>query len=89
MAKEKELKTKGKAKDVKAKNKKKEKGEKKNLWVRFRIYLHGIRTEFEKVHWTPKKDMIRYSIATIVFIIFFSVFFYLINLLFALIQSLV
>ena len=89
MAKEKELKTKGKAKEVKAKDKKKNKEEKKNLWVRFRIYLHGIRTEFEKVHWTPKKDMIRYSIATIVFIIFFSVFFYLINLLFALIQSLV
>lgn len=89
MAKEKELKTKGKAKEVKAKDKKKNKEEKKNLWVRFRIYLHGIRTEFEKVHWTPKKDMIRYSIATIAFIIFFSVFFYLINLLFALIQSLV
>ena len=88
MAKEKELKTKGKAKEVKAKDKK-NKEEKKNLWVRFRIYLHGIRTEFEKVHWTPKKDMIRYSIATIVFIIFFSVFFYVINLLFALIQSLV
>lgn len=88
MAKEKELKTKGKAKEVKAKDKK-NKEEKKNLWVRFRIYLHGIRTEFEKVHWTPKKDMVRYSIATIVFIIFFSVFFYVINLLFALIQSLV
>lgn len=87
MAKEKELKTKGKAKDTKAKDKKKE--EKKSLWVRFRIYLHGIRTEFDKVHWTPKKDMVRYSVATIIFIIFFSLFFYLINLLFALVQSLV
>jgi preprotein translocase subunit SecE len=32
--------------------------------------------------------MVKYSIATIIFIIFFSVFFYLIDIIFALIQSL-
>ncbi len=62
--------------------------EKKSLWVKFRIFCHGVKSEFEKVHWTPKSDMVKYSIATIVFIIFCSLFFYGIDVIFALIQSL-
>ena len=64
------------------------KEEKKSLWVRFRIFCHGVKSEFDKVHWPDKEKMIKYSIATIVFIIFCSLFFYLINVIFALIQSL-
>jgi len=64
------------------------KTEKKSLWVRFRIFCHGVKSEFEKVHWPNKEKMIKYSIATIFFIIFCSLFFYLINVIFALIQSL-
>ena len=62
--------------------------EKKSLWVRFRIFCHGVKSEFLKVHWPGKKDMIKYSISTIVFVVFCSLFFYLINVIFALIQSL-
>lgn len=61
---------------------------KQNLFVRFRIFCNGVKSEFKKVHWTNKKDMLKYSIATIFFVIFCSGFFYLINVLFALIQSL-
>lgn len=71
---------------VKGNDKKKE--PKKSLWVRFRIFCHGIRSEFSKVHWTSRKDLIRYSIATISFIIFFALFFYIIDIIFAFIQSL-
>ena len=67
--------------------KKVEKKEKKSLWVRFRIFCHGVKSETLSVHWPSKKDMVRYSIATIFFIIFCAVFFYAIDIIFALIQS--
>ena len=60
--------------------------DKKSLWVRFRIFCHGVKTEFKKVHWPNKKDMVRYSIATIFFVIFLALFFYLIDVIFALVQ---
>ena len=64
------------------------KTENKSLFVRFRIFCHGVKQEFLMVHWTSKKDMVKYSIACIVFIIFCSLFFYLIDIIFALVQSL-
>ena len=62
--------------------------EKLSFFAKFRIFCNGVKSEFKKVHWTPKKDMIKYSIACILFIIFCSLFFYLIDILFALVQSL-
>ena len=61
---------------------------KKSLWEKFMIFCHGVKSEFSKVHWPGKKDMVRYSIASIFFIIFCSLFFYLINVIFALVQTL-
>ena len=68
--------------------KKNAKKEKKNLFVRFRIFCHGVKLEFKKVHWPLKKDMVKYSVATIFFIIFCALFFYLIEVIFAFVQSL-
>lgn len=62
--------------------------ENKNLWEKFITFCHGVRSEFKKVRWTSKKDMVKYSVATIVFIVFCSLFFYGIDTIFALIQSL-
>ena len=67
---------------------KRENNEKKSLFAKFMIFCNGVKSEFKKVHWTSKKDMIKYSSATIVFIIFSSLFFYIIDVLFALVQSL-
>ena len=75
-------------KDKKRNNKKKVKEEKKSLWVRFRIFCHGVKSEFTKIHWPSKKEIVRYSIASIFFIIFCALFFYLINVIFALVQTL-
>jgi len=61
--------------------------EKPNLWVRFRIFCHGVKSEAKKVHWPNRKDMVKYSVATIVFVLFCSMFFYLIDILYAFIQS--
>ena len=90
----KSIKTKTKKDDkkvVKVSPKKKEvkTTEKKGLFTKFRIFCHGVKSEFEKVHWPTKKDMVKYSIATIVFIIFCGLFFYAIDIIFALIKSLV
>lgn len=68
--------------------KKKTNEKKKNVFERFLIFCNGVKNEFLKVHWTSKSDMIKYSIASICFIIFCSLFFYLIDILFALLQSL-
>lgn len=86
--KNKKEKPKKEVKKDKKNTKKKTKVEKQSLWVRFRIFCHGVKSEFSKVHWPSKKDMVRYSISTIVFIIFCALFFYLINIIFALVQTL-
>lgn len=89
-----------KLEDVTKKNKKveKEKTEKKkknvsdrnnkSLWDKFMIFCHGVKDEFHKVHWTSKEKLVKYSISTICFVLFLSVFFYLINVIFARILSL-
>ena len=69
-------------------DKKKKTTEKKSLWVRFRIFCNGVKGEFNKVHWPSKQDMLKYSIATIFFIIFCGAFFYIIDIIFAFIRSL-
>lgn len=89
----KSIKTKSKAKKVekvvKTPTKKKEvKSEKKGIFTRFRIFCHGVKSEFNKVHWPSKKDMVKYSIATIIFVIFCGLFFYAIDIIFALVKSL-
>lgn len=85
---EKEKDKKVEKKPIKKSTKKPVKEEKKNLWVRFRIFCHGVKSEFKKVHWTTKSDMIKYSVATIVFIVFCSLFFYGIDAIFAFFQAL-
>lgn len=74
-------------KNVNSKEKNSE-AEKKGLWYRFMAFCHGVKSEFKRVRWTSKEDMIKYSVATIVFIIFCSLFFYTVDVIFALIQSL-
>ena len=57
---------------------------KKSLWTRFMIFCHGVKSEFNKVFWPTKENMVKYSITTILFVIFLAVFFYLIDVIFAL-----
>lgn len=50
-------------------------------------FLKEVRSEVAKVKWPSKKDMIKYSVATISFIIFFALFFYLIDIIIALLKA--
>lgn len=38
-------------------------------------FLLDVRNEMKKVRWLKKKEMINYSVATVTFILIFSVFF--------------
>ncbi len=69
-----------KKKDNKKKEEKKDNVQKESWW-------HGVKSEFKKVRWPSKKEMIKYSIATIAFIIFFALFFYLIEVIIYLINT--
>ena len=50
-------------------------------------FFKGVKKEFGRIVWPNKKTMVKYSIATICFIIFFSVFFYLFDTIVALIME--
>ena len=73
-----------KKKKEKTKEIKKTKKDKKKVVKTKKKLFSGVRSEMAKVKWPSKKDMIKYSIATIVFVIFFALFFYLIDVIIAL-----
>lgn len=75
-------------KEKKATNTKENTEPKRSLWVRFRIFCHGVASEAKRIHWVSKENLIKYSIATIVFVIFLALFFYCIDVIFAAIQTL-
>ena len=39
-------------------------------------FFKGVKKEVGRVKWPSKKEMVKYSVATLIFIIFFSLFFY-------------
>ena len=80
--KEKNVNTKSTKKDNKKKTTKKNK---KDLGI-IRFFKE-VKNEVSKVKWPSKKDMVKYSVATIVFILFFAIFFYLIDLIIALLKA--
>lgn len=50
-------------------------------------YFKGVKKEFSRIRWTSKKELVKYSISTIAFMLFFGIFFYLIDLLVAVLRS--
>ena len=66
-------------KDKKDNKKKNDKKQEKKSPVKKESWWQGVKSEFKKVRWPSKKEMVKYSIATISFIIFFALFFSLIE----------
>ena len=66
-------------KDKKDNKKKNDKKQEKKSPVKKESWWQGVQSEFKKVRWPSKKEMVKYSIATISFIIFFALFFSLIE----------
>ena len=50
-------------------------------------YFKGVKKEISRIKWTSKKDLLKYSVSTIVFMLFFGVFFYAVDILVALLRS--
>lgn len=52
-------------------------------------YSSEVKAELKKVNWPSKKDLTKYGVATIIFIVIFGLYFYGLDALFAWISSLV
>jgi len=52
-------------------------------------FFIGVKSEMKKVRWPLKKEMIKYSIATIVFVIFFCLLFSITDIISAGLRTLV
>lgn len=48
-------------------------------------FFVGIKKELPKIKWTSKKDLLKYSIAVVMFIVFIALFFLMLDLLVSLI----
>ena len=70
---------------VKGKTNKKD--TKKN--INKKSYIEEIKSELKKVKWPTKEEMFKYSIAVLVFILLFGLYFYGLDAFFAWISSLV
>lgn len=54
-----------------AKTKKKKRG----LFTFLKDFFSGVKSESKKVMWTSKKNLVKYSVATLVFMLFICLFF--------------
>lgn len=52
-------------------------------------FFKEVRSEVSKVKWPSKKDMVKYSVATIMFVVFFALFFYAIDAIIALLKEVI
>lgn len=70
-------------KTVKSKKEKKE-----NIFKRVSKYFKGVGKEFKRIRWTDKKELLKYSISTLVLVFLFGVYFYAIDWIVLLVRSL-
>ncbi len=52
-------------------------------------FFHGVKKEVKRSHWPTGKELVKYSVITIVMILFFGVFFYGLDVIFAFLKGLV
>lgn len=64
----------------------KTKKKKKNIFTLIKEFFDGVKGETKKVLWTSKKNLIKYSVATLAFMIFICLFFVGTDLIIALIS---
>ena len=71
-----------------AENKKKEKKKRVNIFKAIKKYFTGVIKEVKRIKWTTGKELVKYSVASVLLIIFFGVYFYAINWIALLVRSL-
>jgi len=68
--------------------KEKNKNKNKNIFKIISKYFRGVATETKRIKWTTVKELIKYSIASVVFVAFFGIYFYGIDWIALLVRSL-
>ncbi len=66
----------------------KEKKKRVNIFKIISKYFKGVGTEVKRIKWTTMKDLIKYSIASVVFVAFFALYFYGIDWITVVVRSL-
>ena len=61
------------------KNTKKVKSKRENLFKLILKYFKGVGKEIKRIRWTTGKELFKYSIAAIMFVLFFGIYFYGVN----------
>ena len=67
---------------------KKVKAKKENIFKVIGSYFKGVSKELKRIRWTDKNDLLKYSLCTLLFVLFFGVYFYAIDWVVLLIRSL-
>ena len=70
------------------KNVKTKKEKKENIFKIVSKYFKGVWKELKRIRWTDKKELVKYSICTLVFVLFFGLYFYAIDWIVLLVRSL-
>ena len=70
------------------KNNSKEKKKKNNVFKSIGRYFKGVGKETKRIKWTNGKDLVKYSIASVIFVLFFGIYFYGIDWIALLVRSL-
>lgn len=75
-------------KQVVVETKKVKKEKKENIFKRVARYFKGVGKEFKRIRWTNAKDLGKYSVAAVAFLLFFALYFYGIDWIALLVRSL-
>lgn len=59
----------------------------KKIFKSISKYFKGVKKEISRIRWTTPKDLLKYSITTISFMLFLGLYFYVIDLFVSLIRS--
>ena len=51
-------------------------------------YFKGVKKEIKRIRWTDRKDLVKYSICTLMFVFFFAIYFHAIDWIVLLVRSL-
>ena len=67
---------------------KKEKSSKGNIFKRIAKYFKGVAKETKRIKWTSGKELVKYSVAAVLFVLLFGIYFYGIDWIALLVRSL-
>ena len=59
----------------------------KDIFKSIGRYFKGVKKETERIRWTSGKDLIKYSLTTVFFMLFLGLYFYVIDILITLLRS--